>query len=50
MLQGLKPVNFINLIGTTEVVPFYKADAREFFRTLLKLGRTEFQVRLPAAG
>ena len=34
--QGLKPVDFIHFIGTNEVVPFYKADAGEFFRTLFQ--------------
>jgi hypothetical protein len=32
--QGLKPIDFIGFIGTTEVVPCYKARWREFFRSL----------------
>jgi len=32
--QGLKPIDLIELIGTTEVVPFYKAFSMEFFRSL----------------
>jgi hypothetical protein len=30
-VQGLKPVDSIDLIGTTEVVPFYKPCWRGFF-------------------
>ena len=30
--QGLKPIDFIYFIGTTEVVPFYRAISKEFFR------------------
>jgi energy-converting hydrogenase Eha subunit H len=26
ILRGLKPVRFVGLIGTTKVVPFYKAN------------------------
>jgi hypothetical protein len=32
--QGLKPIDFIGFIGTTEVVPCYKAPSGEFFRSL----------------
>ena len=32
--QGLKPIDFIGFIGTTEVVPCYKASEMEFFRSL----------------
>jgi hypothetical protein len=32
--QGLKPIDFIGFIGTTEVVPCYKAHIIESFRTL----------------
>ena len=32
--QGLKPIDFIGFIGTTEVVPCYKARRIEFFRSL----------------
>src|ERR1035437_4588411 len=34
--QGLKPIDFIGFIGTTEVVPCYKARWREFFRSLYR--------------
>ena len=30
MPQGLKPVDFIHSIGTTEVVPFYKTVSARF--------------------
>jgi hypothetical protein len=36
--QGLKPVDFVGFIGTTEVVPCYKATARLDNKTRL-LGR-----------
>jgi hypothetical protein len=29
-----KAIDFIHFIGTTEVVPFHKADAEEFFSSL----------------
>jgi hypothetical protein len=32
--QGLKPIDFIGFIGTTEVVPCYKAPKMGFFRSL----------------
>ncbi len=33
--QGLKPIDFIGVIGTTEVVPCYKTAADGVFRSLL---------------
>jgi hypothetical protein len=32
--RGESPVDFIGFIGTTEVVPCYKARRMEFFRSL----------------
>ena len=35
--QEQKPIDFIGFIGTTEVVPCYKARWREFFRSVKPL-------------
>ena len=36
-LQGLKPADFISFVGTTEVVPCYKAISMELSSSLLRL-------------
>jgi hypothetical protein len=36
MPQGLKPIDFVGVIGTAEAVPCYKASGMELFRSQLR--------------